>query len=289
MPPQKVKTRLLLPTGRMQKDLLELLSASGFGLKGNGRNYRPQCVDPELEVKFLKPLNIPRLVAMGRHELGFCGLDWVREHNAEVEVLLELGLDPVRLVLAAPEGETMDSLRARKNLVLATEYQNISQTFLKAQGIEATVLRTSGTTEVYPPEDADFIVDNTSTGSTLRDNKLDILATLMRSSTCLVADPESLKRPEVREKANHLVTLLKSTLDARSKVVLEMNVSNGSLVEILALLPAMKRPTVQTLAGGEAASVKTVVERRDVRELVPKLLASGASDILEFSLQKVVP
>lgn len=283
------KTRLLIPTGRMNEHLLDLLDESGFGVAGGGRNYRPRCDDDEIEVKFLKPINIPKIVELGRHDLGFCGLDWVREHGAKVTVLKELGLDPVQLVLAAPEGQTLAKLRRRKNLVLATEYENISKRYLRRSKVQATILRTNGTTEVYPPDDADLIVDNTATGSTLRANKLDILDTLMTSSTCLVANREALKRTEVASKADHLVTLLTASLEARRKVVLEMNVVEKKLRKLLSVLPAMKQPTVQPLAGGYDYAVKTVVDRSDVRDLVPQLRARGATDILESPLRKVLP
>ncbi|MGE4157481.1 MAG: ATP phosphoribosyltransferase [Planctomycetota bacterium] len=282
------RLRLLVPTGRMNEKLLVLLAESGYGIEGAGRDYRPRCADASIEVKMLKPINIPKLVELGRHDLGFCGLDWVREHQTDVEVVAELGLDPVSLVVAAPEGTTLASLKRRKNLVLATEYENLARGWLRRNRVRATLLRTNGTTEVYPPDDADLILDNSASGSTLKANKLDVLGTLMRSSTCLVANKTSLRQRAVAEKIRQMADLLGSTLAARRKVMLEMNVSEKNLERLVAQVPAMKGPTVQALAGSGYA-VKTVVDRELVRELLPKLKKLGATDILEMPLRKVLP
>jgi len=216
---KKNKIRLLVPTGRMKEDLSALMTDCGFGLKGSGRSYRPRCDDPSLEIKLLKPTNIATLVALGRHDLGFCGRDWIEESSAKVEIICDLGLTPVELVLAAPVGKTLSAIKKKKNLVLATQYLNITRRYLKKNKIDATLLLSSGTTEVYPPDDADMIVDNTATGSTLRENNLVILDTLMMSSTCFVANKDSLKRKDVREKAANMKMLMESALIARSKVM----------------------------------------------------------------------
>lgn len=282
------RLRLLMPTGRMNEKLLVLLAESGYGIEGSGRDYRPRCADASIEVKMLKPINIPKLVELGRHDLGFCGLDWVKEHQTKVEVVAELGLDPVSLVVAAPEGTTLASLKRRKNLVLATEYENLARGWLRRHKVRATLLRTNGTTEVYPPDDADLILDNSASGSTLKANKLTVLGTLMRSSTCLVANRDSLQQRPIAERIRQMADLLESTLAARRKVMLEMNVSEKNLERLVSAMPAMKGPTVQALAGSGYA-VKTVVDRELVRELLPKLKKLGATDILEMPLRKVLP
>jgi ATP phosphoribosyltransferase len=273
----------------MNRNLLEVLDEAGYGVASRDRDYRPRCRHPEVEIKFLKPINIPTLLELGRHDLGFCGLDWVKEQKARVDILLELGLDPVRLVVAAPRGQSLSKLRRRKQLVLATEYVRLAGGYLKKKNIRAYLLRTAGTTEVYPPDDADLIVDNTATGSTLRANGLEILDTLMTSSTCLIANRDSLKDPWLRRRAEDLGMLLTSVLLARRKVMLEMNVADAHLDKVLKILPAMKAPTLQPLAGGQDFAVKTVVEKEAVAGLLPRLKKLGVSDIVEMKVRKAIP
>jgi len=283
------KIRMLIPTGRMNAKLMPLLTECGYGVEESDRNYRPKCNIEDIEVKFLKPINIPNLIAIGRHDFGFCGVDWVQEHKAKVEVMLELGLNPVKLVLAAPAGMTLSKLKRRSKLVLATEYPNIAKKYLKSQKIDAMVLRTNGTTEVYPPDDADMIVDNTSTGSTLKANNLNILSTLMHSSTSFLVNKESLKNPKVKKHTENIAMLLESAIVAKKKVILEMNVGEKHLQKLLNVLPAMKSPTVQTLAGGKSFAVRSVVDKKQVGLLIPELKKVGATDIIESVLRKVLP
>ena len=283
------KIRMLIPTGRMNSQLMPLLTECGYHVEESDRNYRPRCQVDEIDVKFLKPINIPNLIAIGRHDFGFCGMDWVKEHSARVEVMLELGLNPVRLVLAAPEGTTLAKLKKKEKPVLATEYVNIGRKYLKKQGINAIVLRTNGTTEVYPPDDADMIIDNTSTGSTLKANQLAILDTLMHSSTSFLVNRELLKNSQIRKQAENIAMLLEAALVARRKVMLEMNVSKQHLDQLLNALPAMKSPTVQPLAGGLDFAVRSVVDKNQVGVLIPALKKAGATDIVEQVLRKVLP
>lgn len=280
---------MLIPTGRMNAKLMPLLTECGYGVEETDRNYRPKCHMEDIEVKFLKPINIPNLIAIGRHDFGFCGVDWVKEHKAKVEVMMELGLNPVRLVLAAPNGTTKSKLRKRKNLVLATEYPNIAKRYLKEQKIDSMILRTNGTTEVYPPDDADMIIDNTSTGSTLAANNLDILDTIMHSSTSFLVNKEALKNLDVKRHAENICMLLESALVAKKKVILEMNVAEKDLEKLLNVLPSMKSPTVQALAGGKNFAVRSVVDKKAVGKLIPELKQVGASDIIEQVLRKVLP
>ncbi len=273
---------LAIPKGRMAEGVLRLMEDAGFKVLANGRNYRPACADTRFQLKLLKPQDIVRMVELGRHDLAFAGHDWVVELGARVDDLLDTGLDTVRLVAAAPRA-SVASLRSRP-IVVASEYERITRTWLDREGYDYLFVRSHGATEVFPPEDADMIVDNTATGRTLEENDLEIVDTLLTSSTRLIANPRLGRRAEVDE----FLLLLHSVLDARKRVMLEMNVAASNLDAVLGILPCMRMPTVMPLAGEGGFAVKSAVPAREVRRLIPLLKAAGATDILEFSFSKVV-
>jgi ATP phosphoribosyltransferase len=278
---------LALPKGRMYEAVSRLLADAGFPIMANGRSYRPECRDDRFELKILKPQNIVTMVGIGSHDVAFAGHDWVVELEAEVVELLDTRLDPVRVVAAAPRKLVgTDGLRSRR-IVVASEYQRISRRYLDEEGFDYLFVRSYGATEVFPPEDADMIVDNTATGRTLAENGLTELATLLASSTRLIANPRALAGPK-RRTVDELVMLLTAVLDARRRVMLEMNVGPSSLDAVVRALPCMRQPTVQELAAGAGFAVKAAVLREQVVRLVPLLKAAGATDILEYPFSKVV-
>lgn len=277
---------LALPKGRMADGVLQLMAEAGFKVMPNGRNYRPLCRDPRFELKVLKPQDIVRMVALGRHDLAFAGHDWVVELDARVEDLLDTGLDAVRIVAAAPETLVRSGDLKARPLVVASEYERITTAWLEQEGYNATFVRSHGATEVFPPEDADMIVDNTATGRTLIENGLCEVAELMRSSTRLIAHPAVMAGPR-REVVEEFRMLLGSVLDARQRVMLEMNVGAEVLEAVIALLPCMRRPTVMPLSR-EGFAVKAAVPRGEVPRLIPRLKAAGATDLLEYPFSRVV-
>ncbi|HLO66935.1 MAG TPA: ATP phosphoribosyltransferase [Holophaga sp.] len=273
---------LALPKGRMAEGVLRLMEEAGFKVQADGRNYRPLCADPRFRLKLLKPQDIVRMVELGRHDLAFAGHDWVVELGARVDELLDTGLDRVRIVAAAPR-EAVAGLKNRP-IVVASEYEAITRAWLDREGYDYLFVRSHGATEVFPPEDADMIVDNTATGRTLEENGLQIVGDLLTSSTRVIASPTLGRREEVEE----FTLLLRSVLDARKRVMLEMNVSQASLDAVLAILPCMRMPTVMPLAGEGGFAVKSAVLKKEVARLIPVLKAAGATDILEFPFSKVV-
>lgn len=288
MIPDRPFIRLALPKGRMYESVARLMADAGFSIRPDGRNYRPLCANPRFELKILKPQNIVRMVELGSHDLAFTGHDWVVELGADVEELLDTGLDPVRVVAAAPPDRAdLSALRRRGRVVVASEYERLTRTWVEASGLDCLFVRSHGATEVFPPDDADLIVDNTATGQTLIENGLQELDTLLRSSTRLIANPRFLQegRSAVVEE---LLLLLRSVLDARQRVMLEMNVAAERLEALLAVLPCMRRPTVSSLAHESGYAVKSAVPRGEVRRLIPVLRAAGATDILEYPFAKVV-
>ncbi len=278
---------MVIPKGRIYTRVADLLDEIGIKLRGSERSYRPSCNDPELEVKLLKSQNIPPLLALGQHDIGFAGLDWVIEQDAAVERLLDLKFDPVKLVCAVPNENNWQQMKQRK-LIAVSEYRTISEKYLQQQGIDYTFVRAYGATEVFPPEDGDLIIDNTSTGSTLAANNLKIVDTVMSSTTQFLANPASLEDPAKRDKVENMIRLMQSVLSGRQRVLLEMNCAAERLEQVVAILPSMRSPTVSELYQQTGFAVKTAVPKTDVNTLIPELIKAGATDILETQIRKIL-
>ncbi len=283
---------MILPTGRIQDKVIDLLNQIGVDVAKNGRSYRPSVTTDGLQVKMLKGQNIPELVALGRHDCGFSGYDWIVERDADVVQLLDLGFDPVKIIAAVPDDIAADKVNRFSNLgrkiVVASEYRNLTAKYVKDQGFETVFLQTFGATEALPPEDADMIVDNTATGTTLKQNRLTIVDELLRSTTRFICNKKALENPAKRRMLEEMVMLMESCLRARDKVLLEMHFGCEDFEKVIKELPCMKAPTVAKLYGDQGYAVKIAVTNKEVPSLIPKLVAMGARDILEFRLEKIV-
>lgn len=281
--------RLALPKGRMQDGVLRLMAEAGLPLKVGERDYRPSVNLAGLDVKVLKPQNIVEMLAAGSRDLGFAGADWVAELGFELTEVLDTGLDPVRLVAAAPEAMLEGGRLPARALTVASEYENITKAWIKKRGLGDDFVRSYGATEVFPPEDADCIVDNTATGSTLRANGLAIVDELMRSTTRLYANPRALDDPSRRERIEHMALLIKSVMNARERVMLEVNVDASRLEALINILPAMKEPTVSRLRGDSGYAVKVAAPRTSLPALIREIRARGGTDIVVTAPCQIVP
>jgi ATP phosphoribosyltransferase len=282
------KLRILIPKGRIFDNVSRLFSEAGFPIGLADRTYRPIIAADWLDAKIMKPQNVGELLELGSHDAGFTGIDWIKESGADVEEILDLGFDRVRIVAAVPAELDEDRLRSKK-LVAATEYVNIAESWLRREAYDYKILRTHGATEVFPPDDADMIIDNTSSGKTLRDNGLRITASILESSTRFVASRAALADKEKRGRIEELAMLFKAVLDGRDRVMLEMNIPKARFPGVIADLPAMRSPTVAPLYGDEGYAVKIAVKKNEVPDLIPRLKKLGAGDIVEYDLRKVVP
>ena len=282
------KLRILIPKGRIFENIARLFSEAGFPICLADRTYRPVIGAEWLDAKIMKPQNVGELLELGSHDVGFTGVDWILESGADIEEIMDLGFDKVQIVAAIPAGTSEEILKKRK-VVVATEYVNLSESFLRSGSWQYRLLRTFGATEVFPPDDADMIIDNTSSGQTLRDNGLKIIATLLESSTHFVASKAAMANAEKRRRIEELVMLFKAVLDGRDRVMLEMNVAKAKFQEMVAGLPAMRSPTVAPLYGDDGYAVKIAVKKSEVPDLIPHLKKAGATDIVEYDLRKVVP
>lgn len=284
------KLRLALPKGRMQAGVFKLLADASIDLRAGERSYRPSISLPNFEVKILKPQNIVKMLDVGARDIGFVGADWVAELDANLVEVLDTGLDPVQLVAAAPaEFLVNGALPTEARLVVASEYERLTRNWIRDRNIKATFLKSYGATEVFPPEDADCIIDNTATGSTLRSNNLAIVDELMTSSTRLYVRPAILDDPARREQVENLSMLLQSVLESRLRVMVELNVPPERLAGVVAVLPCMREPTVSTLNGNSGFAVKAAVLRSQLTSLIPRIKNAGGTDIVVTALAQIVP
>lgn len=302
------RLKLTLPKGSLEKATYELFGEAFYKISGQERTYRPLINDPEIEVKILRPQEIPIYVASGVHDAGITGVDWIRETGTEVERLLDLEYGRVRIVSAIQKNakpRTIDSFfdgRWRDGLQvrISTEYLNLASRYLqslpsyrrrfgsiepmlitpwwtKGRNARAVVYLSFGATEAKPPEDADAIVDVTETGSSLAQNNLAVADTLMESTAYLITNKSALADPWKREKLYDLMAMLKGVVEARKRVHIFVNVKEEDLDTLLKALPALKRPTVSPLSKKGWYAINTVVAKSELIGLIPTLrkLAQG--------------
>ena len=281
--PRRPRLQLALPKGRMQDGVYELLRDAGIDVGGGARGYRPSVGLPGVEAKLLKPQNAIRMLSAGTRDVGFVGADWVTELGADLIELLDTGLNPVRLVAAVPR----DAVWPPRRAIVASEYEQITTAWMSRQPFEGTFVRSFGATEVFPPEDADCIVDNTATGATLMANGLIIVDEVLRSSTRLYASRQAMADPGKRRVISDLVLLLAAVLEARERVVIEINVSGDRLEALVEMLPCLREPTIGRLAG-DGYAVKVAAPRTGLAELIPRIRAAGGTDIIVFRPTQIV-
>lgn len=284
--------RFALPKGRMQKGIFQLLAEAGISIRASERGYRPVVSIAGVETKILKPQNIVEMLQLGSRDLGFAGADWVQEYGAnghgQLVEILDTGLDPVRLVAAAPQELVENGNLPDQSLRVASEYEILTKQWIKKTKMDATFVKSNGATEVFPPEDADLIVDNTATGATLRDNGLLIVDELMRSSTRLYASQAAYDNPQKRSRIDDIRMLLQAVLSGRSRRMVEVNVSAEALDELVQVIPAMQKPTIAPLFGESGFAVRAAVLRADIPELIPKIKSLGGRDIVVSDINQIV-
>ena len=279
--------KMVIPKGRIYSNVMSLLNDSVFGVERAERVYVHRVQDDEIEAKIMKPQNILKLVELGAHDIGFTGIDLVMDTKADVTEILDLGFDRVKIVAAIPKSLLGIDIKKRR-IIVASEYERIATQFLKKEKYDFIFMRTYGATEVFPPEDADMVIDNTSTGRTLKEHNLHIVSTVMESTTRLIANKTAFDDPWKKEKIEEMKMLFQAVLDARERVMLEMNVPMERFQEIVKKLPCMRSPTVSELHGEQGYAVKIAVKKTEVVKLIPFLKKHGASDILEYEIRKVV-
>jgi ATP phosphoribosyltransferase len=294
-----MKLRLGIPKGSLQDATIQLFARAGFNIYVSTRSYFPSIDDPEIECMLIRAQEMARYVCDGVLDAGLTGQDWVAEHQlggatkhsltpiADL-VYSKQSFGKVRWVLAAPEESRFKAPPDLANATIATELVRVTKAYFDRLNVPVNVEFSWGATEVKPPVLADAIVEATETGSTLRANRLRILDTVMESNTQLIANDVALADEWKRTKIENIALLLRAAIEAQGRVGLMLNVRRSDLARVLALLPALQRPTISSLSDDEWVAVNTIIEERTVRDLIPKLKASGGQGIVEYPLNKIV-
>ncbi len=289
--------KLVLPKGSLERATFELFEAADLKVRrGSDREYRGSIDDPRIDsVAILRPQEIPMYVEDGFFDIGVTGEDWVAETGASVVPVTALGYSkqtdlPVKIVLAVPRDAGITTpAQIKPHSRISTEFPNLTAAYFEALGIPVRIFLSYGATEAKVPEIVDAIVDLTETGSTLRRHGMEILDVLLESRTQLIANRVAYQDPEKRVAIDELQMLLRGAVDARGRVLLKLNIDRDRLDEVVALLPAMRAPTVSALATDGFFAVETVVPKSGVNTLIPNLKRAGAEDIIEIPVTKIVP
>jgi ATP phosphoribosyltransferase len=314
------KVKFAIPKGHLGDQTLRILERAGYRVTGHDRTYRPAINDPDIELKVLRPQEIPTFVSEGVQDVGISGRDWVAENNADVETLLDLEYAQVRLVFAVPKnwnkvndlsGLIRQSTENDRTLRISTEYLNAAKEYImknpvyvEAFGGKTPVVVTPwwrigdnekvaiylsfGATEAKPPEDADAILEVIETGTSLRQNGLKVIEEVMRTSALLIANKDALENPEKQEKILDILTLLRGAVDGAKKLHIFANVERSNLDELLKQLPALKRPTVSELSDPGWCAINTVIDKDRFLQILPTLrrLAQG---LVLYEPRQVLP
>jgi len=301
--------RAALPKGHLWTSVCSLLEQAGYGPKlSDERSYVVKSRDPDLEMRLYRAQNIGPLVEEGKYDLGITGVDWIRESESDVVQLLDLGVGKVDVVAAIPQrydmkpdlddarstlGDFVEKLRqaGRKRVIAASEYENLTKKICQEYlgTMPWRFIRSYGATETFV-EVADLIVDNSETGATLKQNGWEVVYKLFSSTAVLVANKQSLEDQWKKDKIDDLASLIQGAVDARGLKLLKMNVPEKLLNNVMKVLPAMKSPTISRLHGNKEPgyAVEVAAKEDQIVQLIPLLKKSGATDILEVDLKKVV-
>ena len=288
-----MKLKLGIPKGSLENATIDLFRRAGFAITTSSRSYFPAIDDPAIECMLIRAQEMARYVEDGILDAGLTGRDWIQENEADVVAVADLvyakqSFGKVRWVLAVPESSPFRRVEDLEGKVIATELVATTKRYLAQHGVEAKVEFSWGATEVKPPVLADAIVEVTETGSSLRANKLTIIDTVLESNTQLIANKASWEEPEKRQKLEDMRMLLQGAINALGKVGLMLNVHRSNLGGVLAVLPALKRPTISNLSEDDWLAVNTILDETTVRDIIPRLKQAGGEGIVEYPLNKIV-
>ncbi len=288
-----MKLKLGIPKGSLENATIDLFRRAGFQIATSSRSYFPAIDDPQIECMLIRAQEMARYVEDGILDAGLTGRDWIQENEADVVAVADLiyakqSFGKVRWVLAVPEASPFRTVHDLGGKIVATELVATTKRYLEKHGVKAKVEFSWGATEVKPPVLADAIVEVTETGSSLRANNLKIIDTVLESNTQLIANKASWEDPKKRRKLEDIRMLLDGAINALGKVGLMLNVHKDHLAAVLAVLPALKRPTISHLSDEEWLAVNTILDETTVRDIIPRLKQAGGEGIVEYPLNKIV-
>lgn len=288
-----MKLRIGLPKGSLQEATFALFKQAGFQFTVSSRSYFPSIDDDEVEAMLVRAQEMARYVEDGTFDVGLTGKDWILENEADVEEVMELcyskqSMRPCRWVVAVPENSPIQSPSDLAGKRIATEAVRLTEQYLEKHGVKAEVEFSWGATEAKTPELVDAIVEITETGSSLRANKLRIVDTVLTTTTRLIANKDTWKDDAKRQKIESIALLLRGALEAEGRVGLKLNCPRTQVGAVIDILPAMKKPTVSTLVDDDWVALETILQEIEVRTIIPSLKRLGATDIIEYPLNKVI-
>jgi ATP phosphoribosyltransferase len=289
-----VKIKLGIPKGSLQEATIRIFKKAGYDIAVSPRSYFPTINDPEIETMLIRAQEMARYVEIGILDAGITGKDWILDSGADVVEVASIsyskqGMGPVRWVLAVPESSPIRSVKDLEGKRIATELVNVTRRYLEENGVNAFVEFSWGATEAKPGAGlVDAIVELTETGSSLLANNLSLVDVVLESTTMFIANKSSWEDPWKRQKIENIVLLVQGAITAEGMVGLKMNVAKENLDAVLAILPALKKPTIAMLTEEGWFDVDAVIDERVVRDLIPKLKKAGAQGIVEYPLNKVV-
>jgi ATP phosphoribosyltransferase len=297
--PVSGKLKLGIPKGSLQDATIQLFARAGFNIYASTRSYFPAIDDAEIDCMLIRAQEMARYVSDGVLDAGLTGQDWIAEHAASGAgttapvpladlIYAKQSFGKVRWVLAVPEDSRYQRPQDLEGATIATELVRATQAYFARLGVNVIVEFSWGATEVKPPTLADAIVEVTETGSSLRANRLRIIDTVMESNTQLIANATALQDAWKKTKLENIALLLKAAIEAQGRVGIMLNVRLADLPTVLALLPALQRPTISPLSDKDWVAVNTIIEERTVRDLIPRLKAARAEGIVEYPLNKIV-
>lgn len=288
-----MKLRLGIPKGSLQDATLQLFQRAGLEVYTSSRSYFASTGDPEIECMLIRAQEMARYVEHGALDAGLTGRDWVVESGLDVVPVADLiyakrSRGKVRWVLAAPEDSPFQRPQDLSGRIIATELVNVTRNYFRNKGLDVQVEFSWGATEVKPPMLADAIVEVTETGTSLKANRLRILETVLESNPQIIANRSSWAEVDKRHKIESLALMLRGAMEAQDRVGLMLNVRKENLEAVLAVLPALKKPTISTLSDANWVAVNTVIEESEAWLVIPRLKAAQAQGIVEYPLNKVV-
>ena len=287
-----MELKLGIPKGSLQEATLAIFKKAGYDISVRARNYYPTIDDDEISCMLIRAQEMARYVEGGQLDCGLTGLDWIKENRADVVDVTELiyaktSFKPIQWVLAVKEGSDIKSVKDLEGKTIATEVVNLTTDYLNSHGVKANVEFSWGTTEVKVPQLADAIVEITETGSSLRANNLKIIDTVLETTTRFIANKEAYKNPQKRKKMENIIMMLQSVINAIPKACIMMNAPKDRLDDILAILPS-QNPTVSQLAKGDWLDIMAVMDKKVLRDVLPKLKTSGAISTAVMPIDKII-
>lgn len=284
--------KLGIPKGSLQEQTLQIFKQAGYDINVKSRNYYPTIDDEEIECMLIRAQEMARYVEGGELDCGLTGLDWIKENRADVVDVTELiyakaSFKPIKWVLAVKEDSDIKSVKDLEGKTIATEVVNLTEDYLASHGVKANVEFSWGTTEVKVPKLADAIVEITETGSSLRANNLKIIDTVLETTTRFIANKKAYEDIEKRKKIENIIMMLQSVINAVPKVCVMMNAPHDKLEDILEVLPS-ENPTVSHLAKGDWVDIMAVMDKKVMREILPRLKELGAKALVELPISKII-